>query len=424
MTDNEWPESVSERLQGYADANSVSIDDAQQKFVEFLSDKYAVDNWQDEDEDFLEEAAEGFVVKRRGGSTFNTENWVGLFVGVDGKARDKRQRVREAALSAYNQDADKAVAAGMVARCRKNEDSGTWFIGNDNTNEPITNDTPWFLIPGTSLALLQNAEWAKNKGDPIRAELWSRYYYFLGNSEADFGNAVKLWRFDSNDIEAAPPFYQSCRLKVIPNTSENQNPDFADILRLPRKWVNDIVLTDDFVEPDVRQQLSPEKFCVNPVVHESFVGLGDLLEHYQANLKEVPGLNAIGPIVIVKGKVTSLFKEGWDTEYDDTGKTYNIRITSWDLQRSFPSGLRSEVNIRVSGHLKENCNVFDYRDGDKWQPYAERSTILVCGRLGVQATDDGEIPQIRAFGVHAVPRFVVPAPEGGDTGLGQFDGGE
>jgi len=418
--ENEWPDSVAERLQGYADANSINIQDAQQKFVDYLLDKYATDDWRDEDVDFLEEAAEGFVVTRRGGATFNTENWVGLFVGVDGRARDKRKGVREQAISAFNQDPDKAVAAGLVGRCTKNEQTGTWFIGGTDTTESIDNANPWFLIPDTKLALLQTAEWAKNKGEPIRAELWSRYYYFLGNSEDDFGNDVKLWRFDSNEIDAQPPLYQPCRLKVIPNTNENQNPDFADILRLPRKWVNDIVLTNDFVEDDLKGALAPEKFCVNPQVHELYVGLADLLEHYQVNLKEVPGINAVGPIVLIKGKVTGLFKEGWDTEYDATGKTYNIRVTSWDLQRAFPSGRRSEVNVRVSGILNDSFHAFEYQEGSDWKSYAEKSTILVCGRLGVQVTDDGEVPQIRAFGIHAVPRFVVPAPDGGNTSIDQF----
>jgi len=417
----EWPPAVLERLDGYAEANSITLEDAQQKFVDYLSDKFAVESWQDEDEDFLLEASEGFVITSRGGgSGFQTENWVGMFVGVDPKARDKRKWMREQALSAYNEDKGKAIAAGLVGVCSKESD-GTWHISGTTTNESSDNEEPWFLIPGTNLALLQTADWAKNKGDPIRAELWSRYYYFLGNTEGNFGNDVKLWRLDSPDTKALPNLFEPCRIKVIPNTSENQNPDFADVLRLPNKWASEISYTNDFVEDDLRAQLAPEKFCVNPALHEYFVALTDTLEHYQANLKEVQGLNPIGPIVLIKGKVTNLFKEGWDTEYDETGKTYNIRVTSWDLQRAHPSGFRGELNVRVSGFLNDTFHPFDYRDGKKWLPYAERSTILVCGRLGVQVNEEeGELPQIRAFGVHAVPRFVVPAAEGGNTSIDQF----
>ena len=122
----EWPPAVLERLDGYAEANSITLEDAQQKFVDYLSDKFAVESWQDEDEDFLLEASEGFVITSRGGgSGFQTENWVGMFVGVDPKARDKRKWMREQALSAYNEDKGKAIAAGLVGVCSKESD-GTW----------------------------------------------------------------------------------------------------------------------------------------------------------------------------------------------------------------------------------------------------------------------------------------------------------
>lgn len=419
----EWPEGVVERLQGYADANGVTLDDAKQKFVQFLSDKYAVENWQDEDEDFLLEASEGFVVQRRsGGSSFETVNFVGMLVGVDGKWRDKRKNTRDQAVAAYLEDADKAVQSGLVAKCVK--ENGTWHLikadGKHDTEE--TDEEPWFLHNTGSgpIAILQTGDF-ESKGDPIRPVLKSRYYYFLGNSEADFGDEVTLWRFDSSDIDATPTMWKPCRLKVIPNTRENVNPDFADILRVPRGWANEIQYTNDFVDADVRPQLAPEKFGVNPAIHKHHVPLPDLLEYYQRNMKEVPGINPVGPLVLIKGKVTSLFKEGWDNDYDETGKVYNLRVSSWDLQKEHPSGLRSEVSVRIPGVLKERTHVFEYNDGENWKPYAERSTVLVMGRLGIRATDSGELPQVNAFGVFAVPRFVVPAADGGDSNVEQFE---
>jgi|TARA_E500000305_G_C4029609_1_gene244173 hypothetical protein len=425
--ESEWPDGVLERLQGYADASGIPVADAQQKFVEYLSDKYAVDNWQDEDEDFLIEASEGMVVTRRsGGGGLQTENWVGMFVGSDGKTRDKRRWLREQALNAWNEDPDKAVSAGIVARCVK--ENGVWCLvkadGTHPTEEP-EDTVPWFLLNTDKgpIALLQTGEWS-SKGDPIRHELLARYHYFLGNTEKEFGNSVGLFRLESTDVNAQVAEWKPCRLKVVPNTKENQNPDFADVFRLPRKWTNDVVYTTDFVEADLQPQLAPEKFAVNPAVHNNFCSLTDMLERYHSGLKEVAGLNPIGPLGIIKGKVTSLFKEGWDNEYDPSGKSYNLRLTSWDLQREHPSGLRSEVNVRISGHHRENCHAFEYLDGDSWRPYAERSTVLVFGRFGVRQTeDDGEVPQITAFGIFAVPRFVVPAAEGGNTGTDQFGGG-
>jgi hypothetical protein len=413
-------------LQGYADVNNISLDDATQKFVQYLSDKYAVDNWQDEDEDFLIEASEGMVVQRRSGVSIQTENWVGMIVGVDPKKRDKRKRVREDALKAWAQDADKAIKAGIVARCVK--DNGVWNLwkadGVVPTEEKEDEDSPWFLVntPTGPIALLQTGNWS-SKGDPIRPELWSRYYYLLGTEEGDFGNNVGLFRLDSPDPDAQPQLFKSCRLKVIPNDPNREvNPDFADVFRLPRKWAKDVVYTNDFVDDDLKPQLSPEKFCVNPSIHKYNVPLTDLLEKYHSDMKEVAGMNPIGPLGIIKGKVTSLFKEGWDSDWDETGKTYNLRLTSWDLQREHSSGLKSEVTARIGGRLNDIFHPFEYKDGDEWKPYAERSTVLVFGRIGVRATEDeGEVPQITAFGILAVPRFVVPAADGGNPSTEQFD---
>ena len=60
--ERQLPDEVLDRLKGYAEANDTDLDGAIQKFVEYLSDKFAVDNWQDEDDDFLIEASEGMVV--------------------------------------------------------------------------------------------------------------------------------------------------------------------------------------------------------------------------------------------------------------------------------------------------------------------------------------------------------------------------
>jgi hypothetical protein len=420
------PDEVLERLQGYADANSIDIDAATQKFVEYLSDKFAVDNWQDEDDDFLIEASEGMVVQRRsGGGGLKTENWTGLFVGVDAKSRDKRKRIRSDAVKAYIDEPAKAINAGIVAEVV--EQNGVWALkkadGIHATEEP-SNKPAWFTVDtaGGPIALLQTGNWS-SKGDPIYPELWSRYFYFLGNKEGDFGSAVKLWRFDSPVPDAQIDLFNPCRVKVVPNDPNREvNPDFADVFRLPKSWAKEISYTNDFVEADLQAQLAPEKFCVNPAIHPYFVSLTDALEHYHANLKEVPGINPVGPLVILKGKVTSLFKEGWDNEYDETGKTYNIRFTSWDLQREYPSGLKSEMQARIGGFLKENYHPFSFKEGNGWKPFAERSTVLVFGRLGVRQTeDDGEVPQVNAFGIHAVPRFVVPAADGGNPSTEQFN---
>jgi hypothetical protein len=80
------------------------------------------------------------------------------------------------------------------------------------------------------------------------------------------------------------------------------------------------------------------------------------------------------------------------------------------------------MQARVGGFLNDQYHPFSFKDGNTWKPYAERSTVLVFGRLGVRQTeDDGEVPQVTAFGIHAVPRFVVPAADGGNPSTEQFN---
>ena len=177
--ERQLPDEVLDRLKGYAEANDTDLDGAIQKFVEYLSDKFAVDNWQDEDDDFLIEASEGMVVQRRsGGGGLKPENWTGLFVGVDAKSRDKRKRVRADAIKAYMDEPAKAIGAGIVAEVL--EQDGVWALkkadGIHPTEEP--SDKPaWFTVEtnGGPIALLQTGNWS-SKGQPIYPELWSRYY--------------------------------------------------------------------------------------------------------------------------------------------------------------------------------------------------------------------------------------------------------
>ena len=173
--------------------------------------------------------------------------------------------------------------------------------------------------------------------------------------------------------------------------------DFADILRLPKGWHKEVAHTVDFVEEDLQPQLSPEKFCVNPAIHQYHVSLTDTLEHFHANQKVVAGLNPIGPLVILKGKVTSLFKEGWDNDYDETGEGVQPSLhIMGTCRRNIQAVCVPEMQAIIGGNAADNFHAFDFKDDDgQWKPYAERSTVLVFGRLKVRQTEnDGEVPRL------------------------------
>ena len=59
-------------------------------------------------------------------------------------------------------------------------------------------------------------------------------------------------------------------------------------------------------------------------------------------------------------------------------------------------------------------------DGDEI-PYAENSTVLICGRVAVKRKDGKDIPNLKVMGVYADRRRIRRRATGGDTGRGQFE---
>lgn len=430
-----WPDEVNERLSWWSENNGKTLEEAQELFTVYLREKLGIDNPRDEDEDFLVDSAESFVVERRtGGSRQKTVTFVGYFVGVDKKVTDRREGDREAAVNAARQNLNAAIANGIVGRGYV--DNGRWMMetnkGIVQTEDSADGDDPWWLVRDgdLNLAVLQtNAEWS-SYGKPIRPTMWARTYYFLGNTQDAFEDSVKLWAIRVSDPTEPPSFAVAIghpvKCKVMP-PRENQQTDIP-FVTAANKFMTTIQYTDDFVDEAERAFLAPEKLWTG---HELYTPLPELEEVFHSDSKMVPGIaNAIGPLVIVKGKVTDVNREGWDDTYgtDPTGKRYPMRISSFALQRAFPDGLRREVSCLLHGHLVQSNHAFEYRDGDRWLPYADKSTVFIFGRLGMRTinNDDGttdEIPKINALGVYAVPRLVIPAGEGGDTSLNQYGGG-
>ena len=96
MSDNELPEEVKERLRWYAEQHSVSEDEAAKQYLDYIEEHLGIVNPNEEDEDFLVDAAETFVVERRvmqapGGSTVE---WVGCFIAIEPKIREESQHPR------------------------------------------------------------------------------------------------------------------------------------------------------------------------------------------------------------------------------------------------------------------------------------------------------------------------------------------
>ena len=434
--EEQLPEEALERLHWYAEQHSTSKDKAIEDFLAYIEEHLGIVNTHEEDDDFLVDAAETFVVERRvmTGPGSSTTELVGCFVGVEPKIRDKRENVRELALQTAKEDLGAAIEKGIVARAFV--ENGVWMLEKAmgivaSTQDRFDEDNdPWFLVRdgGMTLAILQqNPDWARH-GEPISPYLYSRTYRFYGNSPDKFEDDIQELRIDVSgptelSVSQAVGFGESCRVKVRPQP-DNVNQGWEDMWRGVSNFYSQINYTDDFVNEDDREYLKGDLLMAGM---ESYISdLSDLMDVYRDQSETVAGFdNPIGPLVCIKGKVTDINQTGYDSEYDPTGINYTMRVSSFSLQREFANDMwRQEVSIRVHGFLGQDCHAFDYKGRLGWKPYAVKSTVYIFGRLGLRVVDDGEVPTVRALGIYAPPRLAIPAGEGGNTSLDQFGGVE
>jgi len=435
MSDNELPEEVKERLRWYAEQHSVSEDEAAKQYLDYIEEHLGIVNPNEEDEDFLVDAAETFVVERRvmqapGGSTVE---WVGCFIAIEPKIRDKRANIREQALSEARKDLTNAINGGKIARAFV--EGGVWMLEKANgivasTQERfVEGEDPWFLVrdSGMTLCLLQsNPDWARH-GEPIAPSLFSRTYRFYGNEPEMYADDMQAIRIDvggatEEDVSKAVRIGQACKIQLRPQGTVTEG--WEDSYRAANNFFANVVYTDDFVEESDRQYLKGEILMGGM---DSYVAdLTELMEVYQNQSEKVSGYDTpVGPLVCIKGKVTDINRTGYETEYDPYGKDFSMRVSSFQLQREFANDMwRKEITVRVHGFLGDECHAFDYEGREGWKPYAVKSTVYIFGRLGVRATDDGQVPAMKAMGIYVPPRLAIPAGEGGDTSLDQFGGGE
>ena len=432
------PEEVLERLHWYAEQHSISQDKAVEQYLGYIEEHLGIVNTKEEDDDFLVDAAETFVVERRVMSTpgGSSTELVGCFVAVEPKIRDKRENVREYAIQSAKEDLGAAIEKGTVARAFV--ENGVWMLEKAmgivaSTQERFDEDNdPWFLVrdSGMTLAILQeNPDWARH-GEPISPYLFSRTYRFYGNAPEKFEDEMQLFRIDvsgSTELSVSQEvvFGEPCTIKVRPQ-GDNVSPGWEDMWRGVSNFFKSINYNKEFVSEDDREYLKGDLLMGGMDCYVS--DLSDLMDVYRSESETIEGFdNPIGPLVCIKGKVTDINQTGYESEYDPTGMNYTMRVSSFALQREFPDNMwRQEVSVRVHGFLGQDCHAFDYKGRKGWKPYAVKSTVYIFGRLGLRVVEEGkqEVPTIRALGVYAPPRLAIPAGEGVNTSLDQFNGVE
>ena len=417
---------VEDRLKWWAEKHGKTIEEAREQFTAYLLTDLGISEPSKEDDDFLIEAAESFMVERRvmaSTSSANAVELVGFFTGFDSKVRDAQARKRAPAVSAAMNDLDDAIQQGLVARAYTED--GVWML--EKKDGPVKTDEtadskPWFLFDenGLSIAILQNnPQWARF-GEPITPYRWQRTYHFLGNTKENFLDEQKLLRLtvtsNNPDEWFVPQLFSECVVKVRAQ-SENVKPEWADTYNtfaLPGA----LTYGNDFVDEHVRGAITPPRLI--PELDSYIKDMSTLAEVFETRQEVIPGYNPVGPMVFVRGKVSDMRKEARESEWDQSGHDYSMSLTSFDLARTFNGGLRQNLPCYIHGLLGDEGHPFHYATEEGWKPSAVKSTVIVFGRLAVRATEDGPAPSIKTLGVYAVPRLTIPAGEGGDTSTSQY----
>lgn len=423
----EWPEGVVERLTAYAERVGLSLDEVLSEFTSYLTNDFGIDDWSIEDDDRLIDLSEGFFMETRrvrGGGGGNTVTYVGHFVGYHNKWNDRRQNNRERLSKAYQQNPDAVITAGQVGVYRSVD--GKWTLETKNgpvdTGEEVREGqlpTNSFRSGESILAMLVQSPESNNYGKPYPPYDEVRYLYFLGNEQGNFEDEIRLLRVAAkpgDTVNIGVP----CKFNGRP-LREDANEGWRDIIEVWSDWNEHLQYTDEFVDPELRRELRAERFWVNEDFHENYVELDELTEAYENGKQQLSnGEGHFGPIVITKGFVARMSTEPNSAEHDQSGHNFSMDISSMSLQQAYGDE-RAEVRCWISGALGELGHPFEFNDGSGWVEYAERSTVLICGRIGLQVRGDKYVPKLNVFGIHAIPNRARRRQSGGDTSLGQFN---
>ena len=417
--ERQLPEGVLERLQGYAERTQKKIGEAANEYLAWIEQEFAVSDWKDEDDDLLVEWAEMFTLETRnlgstGGGGRETVTFVGQFVGIDDKINDYRENAREKAIASYRNNSGQAIDNGVVGIVKAKD--GVWHVNGEPTKERIDGDKlPWFglQVDGDLICLMND------KGTPMAPESRVRNLYLLGNDKENFNRAISVWRISltGNNMSEEYEFGRPVTCQVI-----RSNKEGADTVYTNRDFSKTMVYTDSFVEEDDRVLLRPEKYLVSTGMHESYVEIDELTEAYEERKLQGSSGNYYGPTIISKGYVSRLNLEPMDNQYDQTGRAFRLSVTSPSLQRKFGrDSAMSEVTVWVPGRVYDDSHPFEFKDNyGEWQPYAEKTPVIIFGRIRMSVYNDQTTPNLTAFGIYVPPRTARPGAKGGDTSIDQF----
>ena len=407
-TNDKYPENVLVRLNGYAEKLGIRIGDAANQFNQWLKDTYDIDNPFEQDEFYLTDWSEQFIIEARnlgggsGGSLRETVTYVGMFIGIEDDTKDNRANVMETALIEFKNG--RAIDEGTIGMVTAKE--GVWHVNGEATTERVDGSKlPWFGFEHDDMILcLMNKNGDKRK--PMAPKSISRTLYFLGAPEK--GGDIQKWRISlsGKSMDVHYNKWEACKIEVIA-----PQPD-RDTLYTNRNFHDTVEYTIEWLQEHLHQSFTPERLLINEQMHDEYVELSDLVDAYDDRKITSASGGTINPIVITKGYVSLLNKEPMNSEYDPTGRSYRMSI--------YRQGA-SNVTVWIPGRMNDEEHAFEYKNKDgEWQAYAERTQVIVIGRLRLKPYNNEMQASLGALGIYVPPMTARPAGGTGSTSLGQF----
>jgi hypothetical protein len=408
------PQGVAQRIVAYAERTNKKADEVKQDYLNYIKEEWGCDNPAEEDDDLLIDWAEQAFVqtrKKTGGGS-NTNTWVGCFLGVADRKKDRLQNIVKSNVALFNKDPAEAIGLGRVGVFEK--DGDVWAIRNKDGLTPLTNssseDPPFGIKTGDDWVCLLT-----RKGLPSSPVRMGRYAYFLGGEEGDFLNNanIGLWKVDltNDNADMNLDIGRPCKISVVP-PRDTANEYFKTVLGTYDDFTPNY--TDEFVPEGMRSLLQPKNYWVSED-HDMFVHIDQLEEAFESRKErtEIGGRQVTyGPLIITKGTINSMNTEPRDSEYDPEGFNYNMTLSST---------IAGDIDCWIAGAVGVMCDPFTSGWGEEAFDYAEKSTVFVFGRVGMKDRDGLISPKISVMGIYGDPRRCRKRATGGNTGVNQFE---
>ena len=113
------PIGVAQRITAYAERTNKSAEDVKQEYLAYIKKEWGCEDFSQEDDDLLIDWAEQAFVQSRKASSGSSGTWVGCFVGVADRKKDRLANIVKSNVALFNKDPAQAIGSGRIGEFEK-----------------------------------------------------------------------------------------------------------------------------------------------------------------------------------------------------------------------------------------------------------------------------------------------------------------